>query len=388
MGFGMRPVFSAAFAAFMCAAAAFAQVPEQHQRVVVANIQEFDAVIGQVRGGQVIALRPGDYGPLKIENLSVDQAVRIVPQDPASVPVIQRLSIAGSRNITIEGLRFSPPADAAAGFGLVDVQRSEGVSILASRFTAPPDRRDRRQRAVNAMHAVRLTIADNWLENLDRGIHVAESRDTLIEHNQFSRLAGDGVSGVGLDGVTIRSNRFVGLSDIGGNRGTFIQFWTRGTTTPSSRIRIQDNLLFQDTSVPVQGVFLGNEDRVPYRDVDISGNIVVLGTPQGIQVRLAENVVAQRNILIDTVNSNFNNTLRVSQSLNGEISGNLAVVFAMSENSNVRMRANVTISRLERQTRQTLIDRMQEGLDGKGPGRIHANFVVTPAHRAAGPRSH
>lgn len=387
MRFGL-PIGMALAALWLAPLGVAAQPDPAMRKVVVTTAQELTSALDSARPGDVIALRPGSYGEVKIQGRrrAGGEPIRIVAENPSQRPAISRLAVVESSDFVIEGLAFVATQELPPAAGLVEIARSENVQVLRSTFDSALDRNHRRARAVQIQQSARVTLADNRIERLDRGVHLVDAQESKIIHNLFSRLDRDGVSAVGVRDLTIQGNRFLGLATGGANRGTFIHFWTRGAEAASSNIRILDNVLIQDTAELVQGIFMGNEDRIPYQNVEISNNLIVLGTPQGIHLQLASNARITRNILVDTQNSIFNNTLRLLDTQGGEVSRNLSVFYAFARNSQVAQRNNLQLARLEAQTRRMILSRIDQGLSGSGEGRVHGNVFVAPEQRTAGPR--
>lgn len=364
-----------------------AQTNPATRRVVVATSQELTAALDGARAGDVVALRPGNFGEVKIDGRRIgSEPVHIVADSAAERPTVSRLALTDSSGFVIDGLAFVGSQELPPAAALVDIAHSENVQVLRSTFDSVLERRQRRARAVQITKSSRITVTDNHIERLDRGVHLVDTQESMIVHNLFSRLDNDAISAVGVSGLTIQGNRFFGLASGNANRGTFIHLWTRGTKSASSDIRILDNVLTQDTPELVQGIFMGNEDKVPYQNVEISNNLIILGTPHGIHLQLAANIRITGNILVDTQNSAFNNTLRLIDAQGGEVSRNLSVFYAFARNTKVALRNNLQLPRLEMQTRRTILGRIERSMSGSGDRRVHGNVFIAQELLTTGPR--
>lgn len=361
----------------------FAQAQTLAQRSV-GSAQELAEALSA--GATLITLRPGTYREITLSRHRPVAKVVFGAADPTNPPVVHRLTVTDSSNLSFRNWLMAPhPEDEAVGT-LATVSRSNGIAFEAMRFSvegAPPDRR---WRGVGGVEIDGLELRDSTFEGLDRGIVLERSRNAVIAHNLFSGLGNAGVNLIENEAVVVDRNRFRGFRVQPGITGTFIHAWTRGTSRPSRGLTFSNNVMVQDTSTLAQGIFMSNEARLLFEDITIVDNIVVVGTPHAISLDRAKDIRIGGNVALDTVDSIYNAAIRLNRSTNAEVTGNLAVAFGMVENRDVKLRRNVTAARLERRARQLFITRIENGLAGKGDGRIHAQHIVTTAQREAGPR--
>jgi hypothetical protein len=380
----------------------------------VGSAQELNEALAA--GASTIALKPGVYREIVIRDRQPAATVALVAADPAQPPVVNRLVVLGSGRLLIRNWRFVVDLENGLEGALADVQRSRDIAFEAVHFAqdasaqarpaqtgagqtgpaqtgptpaAPPlaaPVADGRWRGLSGLDVEGLAVRDSTFSGLDRGLVIQRGRQLAIAHNLFSNMRGAGVNLVEADTTQIDSNRFNGFQAEPGRTGTFIHVWTRGATLPSRRLTIRHNVMIQDTAVAAQGIMLSNEERIPFSDVVVENNIVVVGSPHGISIDRAESATIRGNVVLDTVNSTFNGAVRMSRVTGGEVSGNLAAAFGMSENRDIVLRRNATMSRLETRTRELHLQRLRDGLAGRGEARIHAQHAVTAAQRASGPR--
>jgi hypothetical protein len=85
----------------------------------------------------------------------------------------------------------------------------------------------------------------------------------------------------------------------------FVQFFTTGTTAAqaSQNINIHDNVFLMGNGTGVQGVFLGNEAGVPYKNVSITNNMFYTSFWNGIAVYKADGVVIDNNTVVNVPNN-------------------------------------------------------------------------------------
>jgi hypothetical protein len=104
------------------------------------------------------------------------------------------------------------------------------------------------------------------------GMHFAPGPNMLIEGNSVRNLYAP--HAVHLDGL---------------------QLTTSGLTAPSAGITIRRNHLIRGDGTPFQGIFGGNEAKLPFRDLLIEENLVAGGSYHGISIQQAESPIIRRN---------------------------------------------------------------------------------------------
>ena len=356
-------------------------------RITVGSVEEFGQALAG--GGQAgtIALKPGIYDELAIRSASAEPAIGIVAADPSNRPIVRRLTISGSRNVTLEGLRFLGVGRETAETFLAEIRQSQNIRILKSEFGAPQGPMANATSAIRAIDVTTLQIADNVIDDLRRGVVLDRARGAVIAHNLFLRLDIDGVAIAQSDGVTLDSNRFDAFRPETVGSRHFVQMSTRQTSTPSQNIQITRNVMLQSEGEGISGVFLGNEDKRPYENIEVSKNIIVSGSPHGITLDLANNSSITDNMVLSAVQSVYKSAIRLQNARNSEVSRNLAVAYGYSGSQGIVSRRNVTMPTQNNLTRRRALDRTLEGLkQSSGAYPVQAGHAVLPEHRAAGPR--
>lgn len=357
-------------------------------RLTVGTVAEFDQALASGGEAKVIALKPGIYDELTIRGVSAGTAVTVVAAEPANRPVIHKLSISGSRNVMLEGLRFVGTGQEAPEAFLAEIQQSQNIRIRKSEFSSPQGQAASSAGALRAADVTTLHVADTVIENLRRGLIVERSTAVVIEHNRFRRLEIGGLTATQTDGLTFDSNRLDEFRPEAAGGRQFLTMSTRQTTAPSRNIRITRNVMLQIEGEPISGIFLGNEDKRPYEALEVSKNIIVIGSPHGITVDYAINASITDNMVLDSVQSIYNSAIRLQNARNSEVSGNIAVAYAYTGSQGTVSLRNVTVPRQNSVTRRRIVERVLDGLKQQGSGTypVHAGHSVLPEHRAAGPR--
>lgn len=358
-------------------------------RVTVGSASEFEQALARSGEARIIALKPGVYDELAIRGVPAGTAVSVVAAEPSDRPIIHKLTISGSQNILLEGLRFVGTGREAPGAFLADIQQSQNVRIRKSEFSSPQGKATSSAGALRAAGVTTLHVADTVIENLRRGLMVERSTAVVIEHNRFRRLEVNGAAFTQSDGVTFDSNRLDEFRPETVGARHFLTMSTRQTTAPSRNIRITRNVMLQTEGELINGIFLGNEEKRPYETVEVSNNIIVTGAPHGITIDYAINASITDNMILDSVQSIYNNAIRLQNARNSEVSRNLAVAYGYNASQDIVSLRNVTVPRQNSATRRRIVERVMEGLkqSGSAPYPVHAGHSILPEHRAAGPRS-
>lgn len=358
-------------------------------RLTVGSVAEFDQALAGGGEAKVIALKPGVYDELTIRGVSAGTAVTVVAAEAANRPVVHKLSISGSRNVLLEGIRFVGTGQEAPETFLTEIRQSQNIRIRRSEFSAPQGKTASNAGALRAVEVTTLHLADTVVENLHRGIVLDRSTAVVIEHNQFRRLNLDGLAIVQSDGVTFDSNRLEAFRPEPTGARHFVTASTRQTTAPSRNIRITRNVMIQTEGEPVAGVFFGNEEQRPYENVELSKNIILTGSPHGITIDYAVNASIADNMVLDSLQSSYNNAIRLLNARNSEVSRNMAVAYAYTGSQGIISLRNITVPRGGGATRRLIAERLLEGLkqQGAAPYPVHAGHSVLADQRAAGPRS-
>ncbi len=357
------------------------------QATAVASPQEIEAALKQApKEGALLSLKPGRYDQITLDGLRAGP-VRLVPADRKQPPEIHRLVIRNSLNIHVEGMDFRPTGSETQSGYLVNVDGAEGIRLEKNRFIAQPDQGEKRVRAVRIDRSSGAILRDNVVEGLERGFVFSDTRDILVEHNSLSGLTTDGFNFFEVEGVRIRQNVFTDFRTDPGQHPDYIQFWTRRAKKPSSQIEIAYNVMLQGNGTPVQGVFMDNDDSIPYRNVAIHDNLLVGGAPHGLTVQFAEGASIERNLVASSPNTTYNVSIRLLKSTRGTIRGNAATAVIATDSPDALIATNTLLPRRNVNLARHLESRLLAGLKGEAVGPLAGGVSVLPEHRTAGARA-
>ncbi|WP_309604471.1 M10 family metallopeptidase C-terminal domain-containing protein, partial [Phenylobacterium sp.] len=128
-----------------------------------------------------------------------------------------------------------------------------------------------------------------------------------------------------------------------GDHPDAIQFWTTGTTASAHDIVVTDNIITRGAGSIMQGIFMGNEKMLEYKNVTITGNAVVGGMYNGIYVADASNAKIEGNLVQGY--KDMTSWIYMSKITNGALDNNQASAYALSkDNVGVNTHDNTTIA--------------------------------------------
>ena len=278
----------------------------------------------QVRPGTTLLLPPGDYGPLAARGLggAPGRPLTLRAADPADPPVFTGLDLQEPAHLVLEGLvfdyRFAPGdpehvrpfaitggRDVTIRDALFDGDRARGVSAAADGYG--------HGYGLRIGESTDITLERSEIRDFLRGIVVADSHRVTIRDNDLHDLRSDGMNFAAVQHVRIEGNviRDFRTAPDTGDHPDMIQFWTSGTTTPSTDIVIRDNLLSSGRGSWTQSIFLRNEEvdqgragrAMFYRDILIEENVILNAHIHGITLGETAGLTIRGNTLVRNARS-------------------------------------------------------------------------------------
>jgi len=281
------------------------------------------AALASAQGGDTIALAGGSYAALSIKDLKFAQGVIITSADPGSPAVITGILVKNS-----SGFQFTDLEVLAVG-----VQNSYGIEVNQSQdvhFTRINLHGSLDGNAQNDPYGFLIrnssdvSIADSEMHQLGAGVAHLDSDHLTVTNNYIHDVRMDGMRGGGSSWVLVDSNRFANFFPATAkDHGDAIQFWTTNTTTSAHDIVITNNVMIRGAGAGAQGIYLNDEvGNVPYRDVVISGNLMIGGHFNGIAVFNGDNVAITDNIVAGY--PDFRSWISIERVTNATMTGNSA----------------------------------------------------------------
>jgi len=308
------------FGLVIVALAAGALRAEEPQRV--ASLDALYAALAGAKGGETLLLEPGPYGKLFLGppsgfNVTFAAPVTLMSADRARPAVFSEIDLRGVANLTFDGVVFdyvfkpghkihSKPFKVAGSTGIT-IRNSTFDGDVARGVSADDDGFGYAF-ALSVGRSTGFRLENNRVFGFYRGVVMGRNTDTLIRNNDITALRMDGMNFVAMTDVRIEDNFIHDFKRSPSKRdhADMIQFWTNGSTIPSTGITIRRNVLMSGAGNSTQSIFMRNDlvDRglagreMFYRDVLIEENVIINGHVHGITLGEADGVVIRRNTLL------------------------------------------------------------------------------------------
>ncbi|MFN4128204.1 MAG: PKD domain-containing protein [Paracoccaceae bacterium] len=276
--------------------------------ITVSTRDELISALGTASGGETILLNSGNYGDLSLISkprfdLDFTAPVTIAAADPANPPVVARLDLRGATDLHFENILFDYTYQDGqpVWYKPFVVSGSENISFTGCTFDGDvargltaADNGYPTGFGLSVSGAMDITINDCEISGFFRGLVVSNSDDVAIMDNNVHSIRMDGMNFSAVQGVLIEGNHihdFLRSMD-SADHADMIQFWTNGTTRPSTDIIIRDNILDIGNGHYTQSIFMRNDlvdrglagEEMFYRNVSIEGNVIVNAHAHGITV--------------------------------------------------------------------------------------------------------
>jgi Ca2+-binding RTX toxin-like protein len=290
--------------------------------VIVSNQAELRFALDKRGADTVIVLKQGHYGEVSFNARESALPITIIAADALNPPIFQTLNISNANGVNIEGIQFTPKEGVRTASGLI-LRNCEDIVVTDNNFVGGPGAMAAQQRGISIIGGSNVVIDDNNFTGLMRGAVVAETVGLQLTNNDITGMRAEGFNLAGVKNVEIGFNKMSDFHPFPGDHPDFIQFWTRGTETVSENIYIHNNQLIQaNPAHGVQGIFMDNDERIPYRNVTIEQNIIQSSAPHGVHLQMAEGAIVKDNVALAVNGSKGNVAISVTQSTGVELSGN------------------------------------------------------------------
>jgi len=277
-----------------------------------------DAIAALQGGGGTILLPWGDYEGLFLREGGQDGTPLVLrsadPGNPARFPQLEMQKV---KHVVLDGVmldyRFAPgdqiftrpfiiteSRDITLSRVLIDGDNARGISAEDNGFGFGI--------GLNVLYSTDVVVENSEIRRFHRGIGVGESKGFTLRGSEIHDLRSDGMNFAQVSGVLIENNSIHDFRRPAetGDHADMIQFWTVGTTKPSTDIVIRNNVLNSGTGLYTQSIFLRNElvdqgqagKELFYRDITIEGNVIINAHLHGITVGEAKGVTIANNTLI------------------------------------------------------------------------------------------
>ena len=297
-----------------------------------ANASQLQAAINLAKAGDTIALGAGNYGDVVILNKKFTSDIKIVSADAEHPATFNTIKIFNSANIAFSDIavKMTPTATTAAFTPAVNITGSSGITLTDSAISAgkaingvadSATALDSTQNVlgrptgvgIQVMDSTRVSISNNELSDLSKGISLNRVTGVTITDNEISGMRSSGVVGSAVSDAAIGNNHFSNsypwaYDKAYGDHGDYIHLWTHtgGQTTASKNISIYGNVMEQGDGAPLMGIYLGGNNALAapgFTNVRIENNAIIGGHFQGMRLENITNSVIADNTMIGVTGS-------------------------------------------------------------------------------------
>lgn len=309
--------------------------------VRVVNSDSLVAALNSAVAGDIIQLATGIYTSFSIKGRQFSGEVTITSENPDAPAILTGFKLWSSASITFSNLELSvDPGGLDNPYLIYDSAhiRLEDLDVHGSLNGDPKDD----QAAMLIRSSADVTVTNSEFHELEHGVAHLNSDGLVFSDNKFSEIRSDGIRGGGSSNVLITRNQFSDFRPLNGDHPDGIQFWTGNTTKSAENIEISENVIMRGAGEAIQGIFIRDEAGNPYKNVVITGNLVVGGMPNGISVAGATDVRIEGNTVSSLPDSK--SWIRVEDVTNGVLSNNAATSYILADNSGLIDKANREIA--------------------------------------------
>ncbi|MFT4149721.1 MAG: right-handed parallel beta-helix repeat-containing protein [Paracoccaceae bacterium] len=289
--------------------------------ITVSNLTELYSALKASTGGETILLEGGDYGSFSLNaksgfDLDLNH-VTITSADPSDPAVFSGLGLNGVSNLTIDNVVFDYTFKAGDASYLTPFSVAKGTNVTISNSVFDGDVASGVSEAADGYgYAYGLSVRDSTGVSIEgnefhtwlRGAIFQNSTDLTVTGNEVHDIRSDGMNFADVQGVVIEDNYFHDFraSYASGDHRDMIQFWTTGTTEPSTDITIRSNTFDIGEGSYTQSIFMRNEEvdsgragtAMYYQNVVIEDNTIYNGHLHGITVGETKGLTIANNSVI------------------------------------------------------------------------------------------
>jgi hypothetical protein len=308
---------------------------------IVNSVAALNSTLSSAQGGDTIALAPGQYDAVQLNNARFTTDVTITSQDPSNAAVITDLNLAYDQGLIFQNLEFSfPLGDGTPTPHGIFVNHSQDIhfrsdSIHGVEGIAPTYE----QTGMGIANSSNVSVENSELQYLYDGITMGSNNTVLISGNNFHDIRIDGIAAAATQNATITDNNFsnfhhIGLVGSGGDHSDAIQFWTTGQTVGSSNLTITNNIIVQGQGRDMPGIFIQDSvGHLPYENVHVTSNLIVGGNWNGVMVDDGHGALVGNNTVVPISNETQIPWVRVQNSNQVYMNHNAAGSFQVGTNN-------------------------------------------------------
>jgi hypothetical protein len=286
------------------------------------------------KGGETFTLAPGSYS-ITLSSKSYAAPVTITSADLSKPAVIGWLKLTNVsqiafRHVEIARKAANPIVTEALKETLAKVSGGSNITLDYVHFHGSLDGDATNDVSGIAISGVsNLSITNSEFQETMRALQLGANTNVLIAHNDVHNVRSDGFDLAQCSRVTIDGNWFHDFDRGSADHPDAIQFWTQGTTRPSTDIVIINNRIETRGGTGMQGIFLADQvGNLPYERVRVENNIVIgKNMPNGIFPSHVNGLTVRNNTVVSPVDDSNPVWIRVDRSTGVSVIGNIADMF-------------------------------------------------------------
>jgi parallel beta-helix repeat protein len=297
--------------------------------ILVSTSAELYQALKSATGGETVLLKAGNYGSLSLGaksdfDITFPATVTIASADAAKPAVFTGLALSGAANLAIRNVTFDytykagdiddfRPFEIRNGSSNIAITGSTFAGDVASGLSETANGFGRGN-GLSVRDSANVTVSGNEFFSWKRGLVVANTGNVTVTNNEVHDIRSDGMNFAAVQNVRIEGNYFHDFraSYAAGDHRDMIQFWTTGTTKPSTDIVIRNNRLDIGEGSYTQSIFMRNEavdtglagTEMYYRNVLIENNTIYNGHLHGITVGATAGLTIRNNSVLAVSDEN------------------------------------------------------------------------------------
>jgi Right handed beta helix region/PKD domain len=290
--------------------------------VEIENSQQLLSALDSAGGGDVLMLRPGNYGKLTLKGVlgsqySFSSPVVLKSIDPSHPAIFSHIGLTNVKNMTFSNIKvdYVYTKGEARQTKALEARNCESISVFSSDFDGDNATNDDATAngfatgiAISFLNSRNIEISNSKIHTWLRGAVFGSVENLKFLKNDIRDMRSDGTDFADVQNVLIEGNSIYAFrrSLESGDHPDMIQFWTTNTTRPSTDITIKNNFLSAEPHQETQSIFMRNEvvDRglagqeMYYRNILVEGNVIRNAHIHGITVGASDGLIVKSNTLL------------------------------------------------------------------------------------------
>lgn len=260
-----------------------AQSPKES---LVRDAAALKQAIASARPGDTIRLAGGTYGPLDLgQRWNGPAELSIRSANPADPAIFSSVTARGITGLSLSHVMVIATEHDPKRPYLIHVEGGSGIRLDHVDVKGAGGEERFREYALWLRRVTDVEVRNSTFSGTRYGIGLLNGRKIMLTDNELSGIQTDGIRGGGVDDLTISRNVLTDFLPKAGEHPDGIQLWSTNQSSPARRITISDNLIARGAGHMTQGIFVRDTlGRLPFEDVEITGNLVIGSMYNGIAV--------------------------------------------------------------------------------------------------------